>query len=658
MQAFDKKDFGVAVEKLKAGIELLKKYPDAMARLGPAFFTIGAAYFNSSDYGNAITAFKDYITRFPKSDKMGDVKLALARATFFNKDYDAAATMFAQFEAYPNLREQALVTQAACYRELNKTDEQIQVLEKLIAPEIKSRAQAGGAVTLAELYATDKEVPEKAQELLADVQKRILLVDNIVAVNALELKLADIYTEKKEYAKAIGAYRTVRDNAEVITFQKERIGAMSERMAANEKFAADKPDLFSSMKATNLEIKAIQDEAQKLLTEFEKVPDFTAAVMTHVGSCWYEWGKKWEAMTVFHRILEKYPKSKEAEAGLYAIILCYSDLNRIKSAQKLCERYLSEYPAGPNAGTVGYLMGAMSLQAQDPKAAIGYFDMIMEKQPDSPFRDQIRFLLGTAKMQMGDVEAGLVEFQKYLKDFPKGENIEEVEYRSALSLVLLGKYEDAMGALKAWLAKYPRSDFVADCNYRLMVCKYAGSLYDEVVQDSKTWQKDYSGNHVEGEVLALVGDSLAAQNDLAGAAAAYKESFQKSATEEGLNYALFEAAKILQKLGKWEEISEMFEGFVKSKPDHPSGVAAMFWISKAKAREGKVEEAKTFLVEQIKRYLNEPKREAVEQLLQQIAQLCSKRPRPAVTPSAAKTEPAPSSSPAPALTAVASNGQT
>lgn len=640
MQAFEKKNFTTAAEKLTSAIGLLKSYPDALLRLAPAYFTLGAAYFNANDYPMAISSFNEFLKQFPKSEKVGEVRLALARATFFNKDYEAAVTMFSKFEAYPNLREQALVTQAACYKELGKTEQHQQTLEKLIAPEIKTRAQAGGAATLASLY-VELEQPEKAQELLADLEKRILLVDNIVAVNSLELRIADGYAEKKEYAKAINAYRVVRDNAEVIAFQKERIAAMEARIAANVKYAEEKPELFSSLKATNTEIASIMEEAQKLLTEFEKVPDFAPAVLSRVGSCWYDWEKKWESIVVFRRVLDKYPKTKEAEAALYAIILCYSDLNRIKTSQKLCERYLNEFPKGVNAGTVGYLMGAMSLQAQDPKGAITYFETVLEKQPDSPFRDQIRFLIGNAKMQMGDIESAQTEFQKYLKEFPKGQNIEEVEYRVALSLVLLGKYEEAMGALKAWLIKYPKSEYAADCHYRLMVCKYAASLYEEIVQDAKAWQSEYSGNLVEAEVLSLLGDTLAAKNDTPGAAAAFKQSFQKATVDEVLNYSLFEAAKSLQKLSKWSEMSEMFENFVREKPDHQSVVAAMFWIGKAKVREGKTEEAKTFLVEQIKRYLNEPKREAVEQLLQQLAQLCSKRPRPALPPPALEAAPPP-----------------
>ncbi len=638
MQAFEKKNFPTATEKLTSAIELLKKYPDAMLRLAPAYFTLGAAYFNANDYPKAISSFNEFLKLFPKSERVGEVRLALARATYFNKDYEGAVAMFSKFEAYPNLREQALVTQAACYKELGKPDMQQQTLEKLIAPEVKTRAQAGGAAALADLL-VELEQPEKAQELLDDLEKRILLVDNIVAVNSLEIRIADGYAEKKEYAKAINAYSTVRDNAEVIAFQKDRIAAMEARIAANEKYAEEKPEHFSAMKATNTEIKSIQEEAQKLLTEFVKVPDFAPAILSRIATCWYDWEKKWESIVVFRRVLEKYPKTKEAEAALYSIIICYSDLNRIKTSQKLCERYLNEFPKGQNAGTVGYLMGAMSLQAQDPKTAIAYFETVLEKQPDSAFRDQIRFLIGNAKMQMGDVESALKEFQKYLTEFPKGQNIEEVEYRTALSLVLLGKYEEAMGALKAWLIKYPKSEYAADCHYRLMVCKYAASLYEEIVQDAKAWQRDYSGNLVEAEVLSLLGDTFAAMSDTPSAAAAFKESFQKATIDEVLNYSLFEAAKAMQKLGKWSEMSEMFENFVKEKPDHQSVVAAMVWISKAKSREGKVEEAKSILVEQIKRYLNEPKRESVEQLLQQLAQLCSKRPRSAIPPPSVTPEP-------------------
>src|SRR4029079_8844618 len=71
-----------------------------------------------------------------------------------------------------------------------------------------------------------------------------------------------------------------------------------------------------------------------------------------------------------------------------------------------------------------------------------------------------------------------------------------------------------------------------------------------------------------------------------------------------------------------------FAEFVEAKPDHPSVVTAMYWIAKAKARTGKVEQEKELMLESVKKYIAEPKREGVEQLLSQLAQVCSKRTRP------------------------------
>jgi TolA-binding protein len=313
------------------------------------------------------------------------------------------------------------------------------------------------------------------------------------------------------------------------------------------------------------------------------------------------------------------------------MLICYTDLGRIERTQKLCEQYLGEYPKGANAATVGYLLGATSLQAGDPKRAASYFGTMLEKQPDSQFREHMRLGLGNARFMQGEFENARKDYRSYLQEFPKGQFVEEAQYREALTTVFLGEYEPALGALNAYLQKYPGGAFAADAGYRAMVCKYAASLYDEVIADAQKWQTKHPKDQIGGEVFSLLGDSFAAEDKTAEAAAAYTRSYKAATSDEVLNYALFAASKQLQKLGKWPEVAKMFEDFVREKPDHPTVVAAMFWIGKAKAREGKIEEAKAFLVEQLKRYLNEPKREAVEQLLQQLAQLCAKRPRPATT---------------------------
>lgn len=607
--------------------------PKAQGALHPLYFTLGAAYFNLPDYPKAIATFQTYLQKYPNADKVIDVRLALAKAQYFNKDYEAAIQAFTQIEAIPQYREQALNAQAQAYKELGKVDDAIAVYDRMIKPEIKTPGQATAAIRLAELYA-GKNDPEKAVGLLALLQTKTGLVDNLVALNALAVKLGDEFAEKKLYGPAIAAYRAVRMRDQVLKFQSARIEAMEKKMESNLAGAKGNPQLYVQMSQANTEIKATQAEAKQLLGEFEKLPDFAPALLLRMARCWYDWDKKWEAMVVFDRILTKYPSGAEREPALYGSIVASGDVNQVLRCQKLCQQYLEEFPTGPNAGTVGYLSGAVALQVNDAASAANFFGIMLEKQPNSEFREQMRFLLGNANLMQGKFDDALKQYNEYLKEFPRGENAEEVSYRIAVSHLFSGKLDEARPKLEAYLAQNPKGHFAADAKYRIMVCKYAAEEMDAVIADAKAWLAEYPGDRQEGEVLAIYGDALVAQDNIADALPLYIDSYKKATTDEVLNYGIFEAAKHMQKLGKWEELSKMFEDFVREKPDHPSVVAAIFWIGKARAREGKTDEAKQFLVDTLQKYITDPKREAVEQLLAQLAQFCMKRPRPAPAPAA------------------------
>ncbi|MEQ1862769.1 MAG: tetratricopeptide repeat protein [Chthoniobacteraceae bacterium] len=625
MQAFNAGDFAAAADGLEKVIAQITD-PLERAKIAPLFYTLGAAYFNAKNYAKAADTFGTYVAQYPQAERVGEARLAIARALFMNKDYATAAKRFAELESVPALREQALSAQAACYKALGQPDEQIRILEKIIAPEIKTAAQASAGVTLAELYLS-KNLPDKVLALANSLHAKVALVDNVVALNAVTVKLGDELAAAKNFTSALAAYRIVRTREQVIAFQAARIAAMEKRMQENLDRARGNPQAYMAAQQANEQIKLQLVQAKQLHEELGKLPDYMPGVVFRMAKAWYDWDRKWEAIVVFDRLLADYAEAKEAEPAMYSMIVCYADLARIERTQKLCEAYLERFPNGANANTVGYLLGATSLQANDPKKAATFFGTILEKQPDSQFREQMRLGLGNAHFMQGEFEKAREQYRKYLADFPKGQFAEEVAYREALATLFLGEYEPALAALNTYLQAYPAGAFAADAGYRVMVCKYAGSLYDEVIADAQAWHAKFGGDQIAGEVFSLEGDALAAQGRTADAAKAYTDGCKAATSDEVLNYALFEASKQLQKLGQWPEVARMFEEFVTAKPEHPTVVAAMFWIGKAKAREGKTEEAKTFLVEQLRRYLNEPKREAVEQLLQQLAQLCAKRPR-------------------------------
>lgn len=270
---------GKWAEAAKAFEELIGGVSDDKAgQLQAVYYTLGASYFNQPDFPKAIDTFKRYLAKFPKGEKAAEIQWQLAQAHLANKEYEAAAPIFATFENNPAYRDRAIAAGVRCLKELKQPEKAIRLLEKLIAPEIKTTAQANGAIELAGFYAETNE-PEKAVGVLQQLQRKTAIIGNLVALNGVAVKLGDEFAEKNLYKEAIAAYRAVRPRDQVIKLQTERLRLMHQRVAYNLRAATGNPQAMAQAQMENLQIKSLQAEQKELLAAFEKLPDFAAALL-------------------------------------------------------------------------------------------------------------------------------------------------------------------------------------------------------------------------------------------------------------------------------------------------------------------------------------------------------------------------------------------
>ncbi|HEY3662652.1 MAG TPA: tetratricopeptide repeat protein [Chthoniobacterales bacterium] len=627
--------------KAASALEALVARVEVTPQVEPIFYTIGSAYFNAGDYPKAIAAFKNYQGKFPKGPHAGGAAFAIAQSNLLSKNFKEAAAQMAALENDPSLREQALLFEAEAFKAAGNFDGAIKALEKLTGGEIRDSDAMRGATMLAELYA-QKGDGTKALKILETIHQKIGLADNIIQLNALTVDLGDKFYNKQQFKEALACYRYAYPREQIIRLQRDRIAGMQRRIEQNLAQVRANPSEITQLAPANNQLKQDIANAQKLLADFEKLPSITPAIYLRLGRCFYELDRKWEAVVVNQEILDRFKEGPEREPALFGLIVALADVNQPERAQQRCEEYLRDFKNGPNAATVGYLLGACALQAGDPKAAETFFGRVLESQPKSSFREQIRYLLANAKFSAGNYADAVTAYNKYLSEFPKGANAEDVKYRIILSALFAGKYQDAMSQLQAFISKNPSSSFLPDAKYRLAVCKYAASLYDEVITDCQAWEKQFGSNPQLGEVLALLGDAYAASSRESAAIPVYIRSYQTATTDDVMNYSLEAASKLLQKRGEWDKVGELYTGFVKDKPDNPTVVSALYWIGKAKAHEGKIDEAKQLAADTIKKYIADPNRDAVEQLITQLAQLCVKKKKPTDAATAPIGEPSPS----------------
>ena len=615
-------------------------------QLEPIYFTLGAAYFNLKDYPQAITALKNYLAKYPKGARLADATFSLAQASYFNKDYAEAAKSFAALENTKEYREQALLLEGQSYKDAGDVAKAIAALERLTANGIKTPSAARGMLQLVRYYA-DKKEPEKSLKALSDVQANLGQLENVIELNNTALAQGDAYVEAGKFKEALICYRAVHGKDEVIAIEKDRIEALQDRLKAVQTAIRADPKNAGSLLVANRELLDSVAEDQKLLADFAKLPSVRSKLLYRIGRAFAGAGDTWKSIVAYNDAYEVTQDAADREPSLFALITSYADVNQPKDARAACDQYLKEFPKGTNASTVGYLYGATALQENDAPAAESYFGRVLTEQPDSTLRPEITFLLGNARFTQGKYSEAEAGYRKYLSEFKDGTHVEDANYRIALCSLFAGDYEEAAKRLNDYLKRYPQSEAVPDAKYRLAVCDNAAQDYKKVITECQDWMKKYPDNQQQGEVLALLGDAYNSTDKQDEAFDAYQRSYKAATTDEVLNYSLFAAAKIPQKRNEWDKVDAMFEEFIKEHPDHPAVVQAAYWVGRAKAKLGKSDEAKQYLAGVVKKYIDDPSRDAVEQLLDQLATMCVKKKAVAVA------TPGPDGSPAAAAVAEA-----
>ncbi len=632
LAAFEKADYDNAIKNLTTVISNVGK---ATPVLEAAYFDVAVANYNLQRYQEAATAFTNYRDKYPKGSRVLDATLSLANAYIGLKNYDKALVELQKIETIPAQREQVLFLRASILIEQKKNGDAIKPLEALTADGLKSAIQVRGALLLTSLY-VERSAFGKANAMIAAIQRNLALVDNILRFNGLIIELGDKLLSRDCYPQALALYHLARSRNEVIQYQEQRIATNERQVEENKakfRLSKDVADLLPNQ----LIYSALVD-GKKALEEMKTAPNFEPALLIRIARAYQQNDRPQEASLVYQQIVDKYPGSTaEREPALFGLIATLADSSRQKRALEACANYLKTFPSGPNAAAVAYLRGAMALDSGDFAQAVSYFGSAVNDQPTGAYADRMSFLTGNAHFLAGDSKAALASYQQYLKKFPAGDYAEEAEYRVGLCQMFADQYEDAQKNFLEYMRKHPQGEFAPDVQYRLAVIKYAAKEFDAAIADCQAWLKQYPTARPTAEVYALLGDAQASLDQKEAAAASYISSYKaalEADNDEVLNYSLFEAGKVLGKIGKWENAAGMFEEFLKDHPDHPLAPAAVANIIQARTKLGQVDQAKTFAASAAARFIADPGKEATENLLTQLAGLVARRRQKDVDPAA------------------------
>lgn len=587
-----------------------------------ARYNLASAVFQTGDFARAVQLFQEYVQRFPQGTSANDARMARAISFAMLERWAEAATAFRDVETVPSLRATALGYRAECAIRAGDTNQAVEALEALLSLGLRDGNDVENVFTLIQLY-LDQGNLDRAERTLIGLNSRSDLVDNLIRMNAFLGVLGDRRIEGEQFAEALNLYQMILPRDELILTQRSRIQSMEASLRQAETINSVVPAAVDARRrlAARLELTRTQ------LAEVEGAEDYDTRQWFRMGRAFLQRDRPWEAILLLEEIVNRFPRSANTESALFALARAYVDVNQRSKALEVAQRFRREFPNSQFADQVTFIAGQAAFERGDFAEASSIFTDAIDLFPKSELKQQMLILLANARFLAGEMFEARLQFRSYIQEFPDGMFVEDAFYRMAMAGFFAGDFNAAVTDLRAYLEKFPNGNFVADAGFRLAVCTFSTRDYKRTLEECSDWLARHTGQPQTGDIHSLMGDAFRALGLTSEAITSYQRAIETASSEDVVGYAMMEITRILQSQGDFQQIATMYEAFVRRNPESSLVPGALYWISRARAREGQVEEAGLFIAENVARFIGDPSKEGVEKMLTQLAQIITRRPR-------------------------------
>ena len=641
--AFNQTKYDVALQKL--GVIHQKTSNKDFEKV---MFLEGACLFNMEQFDKAAEILGKFAEKFPNSEQINEAKMAQGRSLMkVEATAEKGITILKEVASKaPTLKAQAGLEIANYYKKHEQLDQALEILKIVTDGGTSSPETISAVLMMAEIYVAKSDT-ENANAALEKLTSGAASDESVVQINSIRIKIGDEMLEGKRYREALMAYQGVRRKSEILRIQKSRVDKIEQWLAA---IAQNRAVFFLGHRLGKEEAEGMQKANKTIVEEIEKMKDYDAVIFYKLALCFFEMGRHYESSLAFQKIYDDFKDFPDRDRCLFGMIMCQTAVGRTVTAYNLCKKYLSDYPDGKNIMEVTNLFGELAYKSGNIKEAVAALQAA--RGAKGADKERIDFFLGSILFEAQQFDDSRTTFMGLVKEFPKSVYKDDAEYRIALTYFFENKSKEARKAFRDYVANNPKGQYLVDAKYRLAFIEYQGANtgqggnMQESVDILETLVRDYPNDQNIGQVWSLLGDIYAARGDSKKALEAYKNSFDKAKTEDVITYVLDNLTNLLVAENNWAEIANVWGTFYSTHKDSPLALKAIYWISRAKQRENKSEDAEKLIAGAVMPHMANPTHDQVEVLLQQLVSIMApkkrpvKTPKPAAAPASADAKPA------------------
>lgn len=389
-------------KELPAGI-LKPEIFKSVVKIDTSILDIAKKYEENWQLPEAISAYEEFMLKYPSYPKLRLVKLQLADVYFKSGDYRGARRLYEKI-----------------IQEMPQSDEAkvANVLLLKVKDRIKKQSEK-------------KKLDETISQLVKSTTDE---------KDYKELGLIDAYLSKLD-----------KETRDLIVYVMEGIEPVQSDTG--------KVDLSLIDSAKKLEEDWRLAEAQAVYENFiAKYPDYESLVTVkfmlagvYLKSMQYE-----RALKQYGDIVENYPDSKEAGLAKELISRTEEVISVYKKRKILLDNIL-KLKTGPDLAQAYYNLGMVNIYIFDLQNAEIAFRRVMELLPNSELAKKSEFILGWVYKFGAKYDKGITTFSKFIEKYPNDPLMIDSAYHIADTYYKSGKFEEAAKVYETFSDKFASS---------------------------------------------------------------------------------------------------------------------------------------------------------------------------------------------------------
>ncbi|HBG61888.1 MAG TPA: hypothetical protein DDX37_08685 [Candidatus Omnitrophica bacterium] len=530
-------------------LQLIKIYPESIYA-PQAYYSLGWAYFEQSKYEDAKKAFKGLLELFPNHQISEDASYKLGEIEYNLSQYESTINYFTYFtEKYPQSTRlaESYFYIAESYYYLDNNLSSITYYAKAEETSYDSKLVLMSKVSMGWCYLRLNKLKlaeQKFDDALAYSKEKGILSDDVL------LGQASLYTETKEYDKALEAYSSLVD-----------------QFPNSKKFAESYLGKASSHYLLGNFKKAILTY-QSFIKEFENSDQKEMVEKASFGLAWsyLKDGNIDESIRIFEAVKAKTKNNIVRISALSQIGDAYQDSDQLVKAVEIYDKILKEYPDSPYTDYVQYRQGIALLKMNKVDAASLSFQSLKANFPKSNYLKDIDYYMAVANFKKEDWDAAIEYISEFMKDLPETNTfLAESYYILALSEFNLRQYSKALDSFQNIIKIYPsQTAMKRDSEINIAKCYYELKDIKEAIKRFNLLVNKYPESDTAQEALIWLGDYYLEASEYNQAIAHYSEFINRFPGSEKLSVVYYELGQAHQAKNEYDLALNAFKNITDS----------------------------------------------------------------------------------------------